>query len=57
MISDSSYNVFTSLLFKKEKPIQQNDTIQIMIFLNESEIKIFELRRKAAHEASNNSDV
>ena len=45
MISDPYYNVFTSLLIKKENSAELSDKIQIMMFLNEEEIKIFELSR------------
>lgn len=45
MISDPEYNVFTSLLIKKEYSSDISDKIQIMIFLNELELKIFELTR------------
>lgn len=45
MISDPKYNVFTCLLIKKENSSNLQDKIQIMMFLNESEIKIFELAR------------
>lgn len=45
MISDPNYDVFTSLFIKKENSTDLSDKIQIMIFLNEAEIKIFELAR------------
>jgi len=45
MISDPMYNVFTSLLIKKENSTNTSDKIQIMMFLNEIELKIFELAR------------
>ncbi len=41
MISDPIYIVFTCLLIKKEIL----DKLQIMMFLSETEIKIFELLR------------
>ncbi len=45
MISDPKYSVFTSLLVKKENSAELSDKIQIMLFVNEAEIKIFELAR------------
>jgi len=45
MISDPNNNVFTSLLIIKENSVELSDKIQIMMFLSEVEIKIFELAK------------
>lgn len=57
MISDSNYIVYTAILKNFELLSEMyNETIRLMIFLSETEIQIFELKKSTIKNFNSNSE-